>query len=571
MRHSRHLTAIVLLVASLMLVAAGMLLLRRSPLPERAVLMVSLQDDLPEERGHGMVARVLGGRKPTVLQVVRALDAAAADSRIVAVNLHLGGVRCGLGRAQEVRRALLRVRAAGKPVVALLAGTGLLDTYIASAASEVYMLPAGSLMTAGIVVEVPFLRGVLDRVGIFPDFVTTGAGKDTPDPYTRTSMSETMRRNMNRIVDDLQGQILSDMAAGRGLESEAMERLAQRGLLTARDAMEAGFVNGILHADQIAERIRHLVAPDAVEELSLARYTRHLAPGWLARPATLALVYVTGVLVQGESLENEWYGRAAGAATLSAAFKSIRDDENIVAVVLRVDSPGGSAEAAEILWREITLTAASKPVVVSMGDYAASGGYYIAVAGDEILADPSTITGSIGVFAGKFALQGFYDWVGMNWEQIKRTPNADIFHDRLPWTPEQRQLLQAQIEEVHDRFKQVVAEGRDLSVEEVENLATGRIFTGREAVDAGLVDGLGGLPEAIAAASRRAGLSDTEQVRLRIYPRGGGFLAGLVQGQSLSLGPAGGPFAGAMADAALWDRLARERVVAYAPCRVVLP
>ncbi|MCZ6649966.1 MAG: signal peptide peptidase SppA [Acidobacteria bacterium] len=575
MRHSSRLTALVLLVASLMLVAAGMLLLLRpSPLPSRAVLMINLQDDLPEERGHGMVARFLGGREMTVLQVVRALDAAAADERIVAVNLHLGGVRCGLGRAQDVRRALLRVRAEGKPVVALLAGGGLLDTYLASAADEVYMLPAGSLMAAGIVVEVPFLRGVLDRVGVYPDFVTAGDGKDAPDPYTRTSMSEVMRRNMNRIVDDLQGQILSDMAAGRGMEPEAMQRLAHRGLLSARAAMEAGFVDGILHADEIAERIRELVAPgdpDDMEELSLTRYARHLGPGWLDRPATLALVYVTGVLVQGESLDNEWYGRAAGAVTLSAALKSIRDDEDIAAVVLRIDSPGGSAEAAEILWREISLTADSKPVVVSMGDYAASGGYYIAVAGDEILAEPSTITGSIGVFAGKFALQGFYDWIGMNWEQIKRTPNADIFHDRLPWTREQRQLLQEQVEGVHDRFKQVVVEGRDLSVEEVDNLATGRIFTGREAVDVGLVDGLGGLPQAIAAATRRAGLSGSEQVRLRVYPRAGGFLAGLVRDQSMSLGPSRGPLAGAMAEAALWDRLARERVVAYSPSRVVLP
>jgi protease-4 len=175
------------------------------------------------------------------------------------------------------------------------------------------------------------------------------------------------------------------------------------------------------------------------------------------------------------------------------------------------------------------------------------------------------------VFAGKFALQGFYDWVGINWEQIERTPNADIFHDRLPWTQEQRALLQEHIEGVHDRFRQVVSEGRHLSMEEVDKLATGRIYTGREAVEAGLVDSLGGLSQAVAAATRRAGLSGSQQVRLRIYPRGGGILAGLVRDRSMSLGSSGGPLAGAMAEAVLWDRLARERVVAYALCRVVLP
>ena len=570
MRRSGRLTAIVLVVVSLLLVAAGLLLLvRPDSIPERMVLVVDLREDLPEESRRGVLSSFLG-RDLTVFEVVRALDAAAADERVEAINLRLGGVRCGLGRAQEVRRALAGVKEAGKPIVALMEGGGTIDSYLASVADEAYTLPGGSVMIGGLVMEIPFVRGSLDSLGIYPDFVTAGAEKDTPEVYTRTGASDVMRLNMTRVVTDLNDQISEDLASGRKLDRVVVDELSDRGFLTGAGAREAGIVDGTLHADGIKARLEHLIG-EGVEEVPLRRYVRNLAPGWLENREIIALVHVGGVLVPGDSMDNAWYGRSTGARTLAATLRELGEDQNVAAVVLRLDTPGGSSEASEIIWREIRMITESKPVVVSMGDYAASGGYYIAVAADEILAEPATITGSIGVFAGKFALAGLYDLVGMNWEQARSGRNDDMFHDRLPWTEEQRELIREQITEVHGRFQEVIVTGRGLSAGQVAELATGRVYTGREALAHGLVDGLGGLPQAVLAARRRAGVDDDALVEVRIFPRGGGLLAGLTGGGSQATAPLPGPLGSLASDVALWELLAEERIAAFSPYRVVTP
>ena len=363
MRRSGRLTAIVLLAVSLLLVAAGLLLLvRPDALPQRVVLVVDLREDLPEESRRGILSSVLG-RDLTVFEVVRALTAAAEDERVEAVSLRLAGVRCGLGRAQEVRRALQKVKAAGKPIVALMEGGGTIDTYLASIADETYTLPAGSVMLGGLVMEMPFVRGTLDSLGIYPDFVTVGAEKDTPDVYTRSGATEVMRQNMERVVRDLNDQISGDLASGRGLPREAVDQLSDLGFLTVTAAMEAGVVDGTLHADGVRDRLKELLG-EGVEEVKMRRYADDLGPGWLERREIVALVHVGGVLVPGDSVDNAWYGRSTGARTLASTLKALAEDDDVAAVVLRLDTPGGSAAASEVIWREMRLVAERKPLVV---------------------------------------------------------------------------------------------------------------------------------------------------------------------------------------------------------------
>jgi protease-4 len=414
------------------------------------------------------------------------------------------------------------------------------------------------------------VRGTLDSLGIYPDFVTAGAEKDTPEVYTRSGASELMRRNMNRVVTDLNDQINEDLSTGRKLGRAAVDELSDRGFLTGNQAREAGVVDGVLHADGVSRRLEDLLG-EGVEEVPLRRYAGQMGPGWLESRKIIALVHVGGVLVPGDSVENAWYGRSTGAATLTATLKELGENQDVSAVVLRLDTPGGSSEASEMIWREIRRITESKPVVVSMGDYAASGGYYIAVAADEILAEPATITGSIGVFAGKFALAGLYDLMGMNWEQARSGRNDDMFHDRLPWTDEQRELIREQLTQVHARFQEVIVTGRNLSTEQVAELSTGRVYTGREALAHGLVDGLGGLPQAVLAAGRRAGLEDDAQVEVRIFPRGRGLLAGLTGAGTQATAPLPGPLGSLATDVALWELLAQERIAAFSPYRVVTP
>jgi protease-4 len=560
-----------ILGASLLLMAAGLfLVMRPRRVPEGSLLQVRLSDSLPEEPSRGVLGRFLGWREITVFDLVQALDAAAGEERVRAVNLRLSGLRCGLGRAQEIRLAVTRLREAGTPVTALLERGGTTDFYVATAADEVFLLPGGSLDVTGLVLEMPLARGTLDRLGITPDFVTIGEYKGSPEVYTRSEMSPAMRRNLETIAESLFSRLVGDMAGSRGMTPERFREIVDEGFLSAQAAVELGLVDGLLHADVLREREVERAGED-LEDLTVTELLRSRRPGWLARPPRLALVYITGVLVTGESVDNEWTGDMTGSETITRILRQVREDEGIEAVILRLDSPGGSAAAAEMLWRAVDVTAQEKPVIVSMGDYAASGGYYIAAAGDELLAQPSTITGSLGVFSGKFAMSGLYEWIGLNWGVVKRGRNADMFLDLQPWTDEQRELIRRQLQGVHGRFVEVVAGGREMTPEEALSVADGRIYSGEEALELGLIDGLGGLREAVEAARGRAGIPPGARVRVDVYPRPKGWLSSLTGATTQSGLPADGPLTDALKEAAVWDTLARERVALYCPYRLEIP
>jgi protease-4 len=560
-----------ILAASLLLMAAGLfLVMRPRRIPEWSLLQVRLSDSLPEEPSRGVLGRFLGWREITIFDLVQALDAAGGEERVRAVTLRLSGLDCGLSRAQEIRLALTRLREKGTPVTALLEKGGTTDYYVATAADEVYLLPGGSLDVTGLVLDMPLARGTLDRLGITPDFVTIGEYKGTPEVYTRSEMSPSMRENLEAVAESLFSRLVSDMARRRGLTPERFREIVDEGFLSAEAAVDLGLVDGLLHADVLRERAVERVGEE-LEDLTVTELLRSRRPGWLARPPRLALVYVTGVLVTGESVDNEWAGDMTGSETITRVLREVREDEGIEAVILRLDTPGGSAAAAETVWRAVEVTAREKPVIVSMGDYAASGGYYIAAAGDELLAQPSTITGSLGVFSGKFAMNGLYDWVGLNWGLVKRGRNADMFLDLQPWTDEQRELIRRQLEGIYGRFVEVVAGGREMTTDEVLSVADGRIYSGEQALELGLVDRLGGLREAIEAARSRAGLPPGARVRVDVHPRPAGWLASLTGAATRGGAPEAGPLTDALREAAVWETLTQERVALYCPYRLSTP
>jgi protease-4 len=560
-----------ILAASLLLMAAGLfLVMRPRRIPEWSLLQVRLSEALPEEPSRGVLGRLLGWQEITVFDLVQALEAAGAEDRVRAVTLSLSGLNCGLGRAQEIRLALTRLRESGTPVTVLLERGGLVDYYVATAADEVYLLPGGSLDVTGLVLDMPLARGTLDRLGITPDFVTIGEYKGTPEVYTRSEMSPSMRENLETVAESLFARLVNDMAGRRGLTPERFREIVDEGFLSAEAAADLGLVDGLLHGDLLREQAVER-AGEELEDLTVTELLNSRRPGWLARPPRLALVYVTGVLVTGESSDNEWTGDMTGSETISRVLRQVREDDGVEAVILRLDTPGGSAAAAEMIWRAVDVTSREKPVVVSMGDYAASGGYYIAAAGDELLAQPSTLTGSLGVFSGKFAMSGLYEWAGLNWGLVKRGRNADMFLDLQPWTDEQRELIRKQLQGIYGRFVEVVAAGREMTPEEVLSVADGRVYSGERALDLGLVDGLGGLKEAIETARSRAGLPPGARVRVEVYPRPAGWLSSLTGAATQGGAPAAGPLTDALREAATWETLTRERVALYCPYRLSTP
>ncbi|MFQ5668924.1 MAG: signal peptide peptidase SppA [Acidobacteriota bacterium] len=567
-RQNRLLILSILGISVLLLAGGLATLFLADRVPSRSVLKIRLADSLPERHTTGPLGRFLGWRETTVLDLVRVLDAAREDSRVRAVTIEIAGAECGPARAQEVRQAIHRFRSSGKYVGALLEWGSLVDFYLASAADDVFLLPGGTLDMAGLAIMVPFARGALDHLGVIPQFEIAGEEKDAPDVYMRHEMSPIMRRSLERLLDGLLSQILDGLAADRGLDRDKLEAMVDSGFLTAPEAVERRLADGILHEDKLAERARERTGED-LEELQLADYLGGLAPSWFSRPPKIALVYATGTLVSGESDQSQWLGELSGSESLARAFRTIREDDRIKAVVLRIDSPGGSSTASEMIWREVVLTGGEKPVVVSMGDTAASGGYFIAAGADQVLAQPTTITGSVGVFAGKFAMRGFYDWIGINWGVVKRGRNADMLMDLDPWTEEQRRLMRNGILAIHQRFQEVVATGRHLDPGTVKGLATGRIFSGEEAVRLGLADALGGLREALQAARSRAGLAPGEPIAVELFPRPEGLLAGLLSGASMTSGPLPPvPASEVLRQVMLWRRLGEERYSFYFPYRL---
>jgi protease-4 len=502
------------------LVLAVAVALRRpsSPVFAASVLVFDVPASLEEAEplyGPFSLSTLRPGRLQ-VHDVVRAIRRAATDDRVEGLVLHIETIEWGWARVGEVRDAVLAFRATGKPVFASLAGGGEREYLLASAAGTVCAPPSARLQLDGLALTATFMRGAFDKVGIVPNFAQVGTFKSGAEPLTRTSLSAPGREALEALLDDQYALLVDSLAGARGLAADSMRALLDGGPFTAAEAHARGLVDTLLYdadVDSLASRIGERRLPS----LALSRYvdrteTTRIGPH-------VALVVASGTIAPGKSREDPFEGRVLGSETLIQALREVRARKAVKAVILRIDSPGGSAQASDDVWREITRLREVKPVVVSMGDVAASGGYYMAVAGDWILAGPATITGSIGIYGGKLNVAGLYRKLGLGVETIERGARAGMMSGFRDFTPGERAVFERHLREFYDGFLERVGRNRGLTSAEVDSVAQGREWSGLAAYDLGLVDALGGLDEAFAAARERAGIGPDEDVVVEVFPR----------------------------------------------------
>lgn len=480
---------------------------------------------------------LFGELRSSLSKIVRRLDAAAEDDEVAAVWLRIETPVLGRGKINELRQVIGRIREADKPVYAELTVAGPGHYLLAAACDEILMAPSGTLMLPGVRAEVAFYRGLLDKLGIQMQLVQMGKYKGASEPFTRSSMSEPVRESMTAIVDDHYDALLQTVAADRGLDRGQVEKLVDRGFFTAQAAREAGLVDELLYRDEVHEKLRKRLEADELNVVDdykkrkvdtdfsgLGGFMKLMQLAFGGKPAEavgkqrkIAIVYAVGPIMLGKADSTLWGQRTVDSVTLVKALKQARDDSNVVAVVLRVDSPGGSAMASDLIWRQTVKM--EKPLVASMGDVAASGGYYISMGADQILAEPGTLTGSIGVVGGKAVLNGLFDKIGVNVEVISRGKNSGILSSTEAFSDGEREVYASLLQETYQQFVDKAAKGRGMQGQELEKLAQGRVYTGRMAAENGLVDRLGTLRDAVQAAKKAAGLKEDEEVELMILPR----------------------------------------------------
>jgi len=500
---------------------------RRMALPpgRRYWLQVRLEGPVAE-----LASPLTSRRGPGVslLELLRCLELAAEDPQVAGVEVELGAAGGGWARREALRRALAAVAAAGKPVVAWAESYSTASYCVASAASRIWLAPAGSVELAGLQLERLHLRGLLDRLGVAADVVRVGSHKGAAEVLTRRSMSLEERQQVDLLADDLFAALVEAVGTGRGLAEERVRAWIDQGLHPAEAAQERGLVDGCLYPDQVPRELAQLAPETArlpregrageARRVDVSRYLawRVTAGGWqpLLRAAPrVAYVVASGGIRRGRGL------RGIATATLRPLLTALREDDGIRGVVVRIDSPGGDGLASDLLWRELWLLSREKPLVVSMGDVAASGGYYMAAAGGSVLAERGTLTGSIGVVGGKLNLEALYGRLGVQRDGAVRGARAGLFSEDRPFDPSEREAVRDQMRALYGLFVRRVCEGRGLAPEAVERVAQGRVWTGLRARGHGLVDALGGPLEALREAARRAGIAEGAALQVEIHPR----------------------------------------------------
>ena len=539
---------VVAVIVSMTGVALTYFLGSREPSVEtNSILWLRVPASLGEQQPEDVFS--LLEQRDTVGSVVQTLRKAKVDDRVAAVVL-IPPIAGGLwGKLQDIRDAVIDFKDSGKPIVAYLEfGTGQ-AYYLASACDEVFMTPASPLNLVGVANYDLFLREALDKVGFEADMLAAGDYKTAVNLYTETTYTPEHREMSESLNHDMYEQLVDGIAEGRELDPARVRSLIDQGPFVPAEAMRRGLVDALVYEDQL---IDGLPLGDDPTVLDYEDYRNVSASSLgLDRGPRIALVYAEGVINFGSNGVDFQGNRVVGSQTMVEAVRAAREDDGIEAIVLRVDSPGGVAIAADIMWRELQLARADKPLIVSMSDLAASGGYYIAAPAHTIVAQPGTLTGSIGAYGGKYVVGGTFEKLGVNMEAVTNGANADLFSPVSRFSDGARAALQAQLDDTYERFLQVVAEGRGMTRDEVNRVAQGRVWTGRQAHENGLVDELGGLRRAIEVAKVEAGIDEDSEVTLVPYPRPRSFfevLRGAFNTQALNgaLGWAASPYARAL-------------------------
>jgi protease-4 len=487
-----------------------------------SVLFLKLHGAIPEQTVPSLTIESLrAGPSPTLLGVRNALRRAAEDDRIRALVLHCGGLGVGWAKAQEIRWGIENFKESGKPVFAFLRTARTIDYYVASAADDVFMAPEGLLDMKGLRIEAGFYADMLAKLGVEAEVERVGKYKSAPEAFLRTGMSEESREVLNSILDDVYSRFVASVASAREKSEEEFRSTLDNGPFVPARALEFGLVDALKYEDEFDDHIKEKLELDELRKVRFSQYPSEDGSDSLGFSGAneIAVVYAVGDMMTGRSRSDPLFGiRVLGSDTFSQTVRQVKENDDVKAVILRIDSSGGSAIASDQMWRALNLLALEKPLVVSMSDVAASGGYYVAMADAPVLAYPGTYTGSIGVFYGKLNLRKLYDKIGVKKEILTRGRFAAIDTDYRSLTEEERAKLRSEIEEFYKGFVEKVAESRERPFEEIHELAQGRVWMGSQAQANGLVDELGGFDRAVELAREAAGLGKDDKIRLAPYP-----------------------------------------------------
>lgn len=495
---------------------------------ENSVLHLKLDKPIAELELEDPLADVFPGsvsENHGLVQLKQAIKAAKTDSNIEGIYLNATYVMGGFATLKELRAALIDFRESGKWVVAYSDYYTEGAYYLATAADKVYMNPEGQVELNGLEVEVNFFKKLFDKLEVKPEIFRVGDFKSAVEPFIREDLSDENRLQLSELIRSVYGEMLTDMAESRGIEREKLEEISNKMLVrNAQQALEYKLVDSLYYDDQVKDELRDRLGVESNKTIRFAQYSdyRQSLPAASTSKNEIAVIVADGDIMPGKADQG-----VVGSVTIREAIRKARTSDRVKAIVIRVNSPGGAFQAADEMWREVYLASQEKPVIASMGDYAASGGYYLAMACDTIVAQPTTITGSIGVFSVMFDLSSFLDHkVGVTSEQVKTGEIGDLITVTRPLTSVEKEIWQKQTDEIYETFTRKAAEGRHMSQDDLKKVASGRVWSGAQAKERGLVDVLGSFDDAVQLAADKAGVS--EDYKLRYYPKQKNFLERLM-------------------------------------------
>src|SRR5437764_7095905 len=504
----------------------------RPSIQDNSVLTLRISGALPDYVPDDPFRRIFGGQPQSLGTLLAQFRKAKVDKRISAVMLDIDMSEAGWAKSEKIRGAIAEFRASGKPVYAYMEMGLNKDYYIATACDKIFVPPPGELFTIGLAADVMFFRGSLDKLGVYPDVYQIGKYKSAGDMFTQKQMTEAHKEYINSLLDDLYGRYVEGIAKARNKSVDEVKTLIDNAPYSAAQAKDAGMIDGALYHDDVEKELKKRLGYKDGEELHIASGADYKQISQeslgLNKGEKIAVVYAAGCIVSSKASFGGSGEETIGSDSLVRTINEARDDKGVKAIVLRIDSPGGSGLASDIIWRAVEAAKAKKPVVVSMGDVAASGGYYIACNANKIVAEPWTITGSIGVVGGKPVIKGFYDWIGVSNEYVMRGKNAGMFRESEKFSDHERAKFEEFLNNTYDDFITKVGKGRNKDKDYINSIGQGRVWTGSQGKEKGLVDEYGGLNKAIEVAKQLANIPAEKSIQRVIMPQPPTFLEQLM-------------------------------------------
>src|ERR1051325_6922991 len=496
---------LVVLAVALIISAFGP---KRPSIQNNSVLALKISGAMPDYVPDDPFRRLFGAQPQDLKTFLAQFRKAKVDKRIGAVMLDIDMSEIGWAKAEEIRSAIEDFRASSKPVYAYMEMGLNKDYYIATACDKIFVPPPGELFTIGLAADVMFFRGSLDKLGIYPDLYQIGKYKSAGDTFTQKQMTDAHREYINSLLDDLYGRYVDAIAKARKKSTDEVKALIDDAPYSAAKAKDAGLIDGAIYRDEVEKELKKRLGYKDSDNLHIARGSDYKEISQeslgLNKGDKIAIVYAAGDITSGRSTYGGDGQNTIGSDSLVKTINDARDDKTIKAIVLRIDSPGGSGLASDIIWRAVESAKEKKPIVVSMSDVAASGGYYIACNANKIVAEPSTITGSIGVVGGKPVLKGFYDWIGVTNEYVLRGKKSGMFRESEKFNDTERAKFEEFLNNAYQDFIGKVATGRAKDKAYIDSIGQGRVWTGQQGKEKGLVDEFGGIDKAVEIAKQLA-------------------------------------------------------------------